>query len=80
MSTEYENLANTKLTAWEHSSLIDLYVDQSDGIIKENMDSKQLCELAEELIKLASYISEDSQEILNAYGIDYNNPKWVSVM
>ena len=83
MSTEYENLAGTELTAYEHSSKIDLYVFESiqgtdevlEHYIARDIDAAQLCRLAEELIKIASYISEDPQNTLETYNVDYNKSK-----
>jgi len=82
MSTEYENLAGTELTAYEHSSVMDLYVvevvseeDLIEHFIARDLDAAQLCKLAEELIKVASYISEDPENTLSTYNVDYNKSK-----
>lgn len=87
MSTEYENLASTRLTAYEHSTKIDLYVteviEEEEKVIEHyianDLNASQLCHLAEELIKIASYVSDDPERLLAAYNVDYNRPNYTKV-
>ena len=86
MSTTYENLGGTRLYATEHSTKIDLAVDVIDAdnvndyecqyiTIAQDLNAAQLCRLAEELIRIASYVSDDAENTLNTYNVEYNRSK-----
>ena len=47
--------------------------------IANDLNASQLCHLAEELIKIASYVSDDPERLLAAYNVDYNRPNYTKV-
>lgn len=75
MSTEYTLIKNsgTEFYATERSSRIDLDTYSPDTSIADGLTTEQLCQLAENLIIIASYVAEDPDEILRRYNLDYDS-------
>jgi len=75
MSTEYHLISGPtySLELEEHSSVVDIYISSifKNIIIAQNLDAEQLCELAEKIIKVASYIVTDPNVILDKYNVRY---------
>lgn len=75
MSTEYTLVKNglTELCATERSARIELDTYSPDTSIAEGLTAEQVCQLAENLIFIASYIAEDPEVILQRYNLDYDS-------
>jgi len=75
MSTEYRLIKGLtySLELDEHSSVVDLTVNDTHTTytIARDLTAEQLCELAEKIIKVASYIAEDPNAVLDKYNVEY---------